>query len=67
MTGYIAPLRLALDGAALVSNWRWLAGQSGDAACGAAIKADGYGLGAVAVMQRLMAAGCRDFFVSNWG
>ena len=67
MTGYIAPLRLALDGAALVSNWRWLAGQSGGAACGAAIKADGYGLGAAAVMQRLMAAGCRDFFVSNWG
>jgi alanine racemase len=67
MHGYIAPLRLRLDGDALVSNWRWLAGKSGSAACGAAIKADGYGVGAAEVMRRLMAAGCRDFFVSNWG
>lgn len=67
MQAYIAPLRLRLDGDALVSNWRWLADQGGGAACGAAIKADGYGLGAVEVMRRLMAAGCRDFFVSNWG
>ncbi|MGE4323086.1 MAG: alanine racemase [Sphingobium sp.] len=62
-----SPLRLRLDGEALVSNWRWLAARGGGAACGAAIKADGYGLGAAAVMQRLAAAGCRDFFVSNWG
>lgn len=67
MQAYIAPLRLRLDGDALVSNWRWLAGQGGAPACGAAIKADAYGLGAVEVMHRLMAAGCRDFFVSNWG
>lgn len=61
-----APLRLALDGAALVSNWRWLARQSGSAACGAAVKADGYGLGAQEVVRRLGAAGCRDFFVATW-
>lgn len=61
-----APLRLALDGAALVSNWRWLARQSGSAACGAAVKADGYGLGAAEVVRRLAAAGCRDFFVATW-
>lgn len=67
MQAYIAPLRLRLDGDALVSNWRWLAEQGGAPACGAAIKADAYGLGAVEVMRRLMAAGCRDFFVSNWG
>ncbi|HUD93530.1 alanine racemase [Sphingobium sp.] len=67
MHGYIAPLRLRLDGAALVSNWRWLSAMSGHAACGAAIKANGYGLGAVEVMKRLINAGCRDFFVSNWG
>lgn len=65
MTG-TAPLRLALDGAALVANWRWLAAQSGKAACGAAIKADGYGLGARPVLERLAAAGCRDFFVTTW-
>lgn len=66
MTSLPAPLRLRLDSAALVDNWRWLAKASGEAACGAAVKADGYGLGAVAVVERLAAAGCRDFFVSNW-
>ncbi|MEK6638254.1 MAG: alanine racemase, partial [Pseudomonadota bacterium] len=61
------PLRLRLDSNALVENWRWLAGMSGAASCGAAIKADGYGLGARAVFDRLVAAGCRDFFVATWG
>ncbi|MBX3561439.1 MAG: alanine racemase [Sphingomonas sp.] len=60
------PLRLILDGDALVANWRWLARQSGAAACGAAVKADGYGLGAREVAAGLAAAGCRDFFVSTW-
>ncbi len=59
-------LRLRLDGDALVANWRWLAKQSGRAACGAAIKANGYGLGAHDVMARLAKAGCRDFFVATW-
>lgn len=66
MKDFTAPLRLRLDGAALVDNWRWLNAQAGGAACGAAVKADGYGLGAVEVMRRLMQAGCRDIFVSNW-
>jgi alanine racemase len=61
-----APLRLALDSAALVSNWQTLARMSGRAACGAAVKADGYGLGARGVAERLAAAGCRDFFVAVW-
>lgn len=61
-----APLRLRLDAAALVANWRYLDRLSGPAACGAAVKADGYGLGAAEVAQRLAAAGARDFFVSNW-
>lgn len=61
-----APLRLRIDGDALVSNWRWLKAQSGAAACGAAVKADGYGLGARAVVARLAKAGCRDFFVATW-
>lgn len=60
------PLRLRLDGDALASNWRWLAQASGGAACGAAVKADGYGLGAKGVVERLAAAGCRDFFVATW-
>lgn len=61
-----APLRLRRDADALVANWRALARLSGTAACGAAIKADGYGLGAVWVAKTLAAAGCRDFFVATW-
>lgn len=61
-----SPLRLRLSSEALVANWRWLARQSGAAACGAALKADGYGLGAREVMRRLAAAGCCDFFVATW-
>lgn len=61
-----SPLRLRLDSDALVANWRWLAAQSGAAACGAAVKADGYGLGARDVVRHLAAAGCRDFFVATW-
>ena len=60
------PLRLTLDGEALVSNWRWLAKKSGAAECGAAVKADGYGLGAREVVKRLQAADCRHFFVATW-
>ncbi|MBA3896336.1 MAG: alanine racemase [Sphingomonadaceae bacterium] len=61
-----APLRLRLDGDALAANWRRLAKMSGGAACGAAVKADGYGLGARAVVERLVREGCRDFFVATW-
>lgn len=61
-----APLALALDSAALKANWAWLAARSGAARCGAAIKANGYGLGSAQVMRHLKAAGCRDFFVATW-
>ncbi len=66
MTPASSPLRLDLDGAALVANWRWFAAQGGGAACGAAVKADGYGLGARGVVARLAAAGCRHFYVATW-
>ena len=59
------PLRLRLDRAALQANWRWLAATAGTA-CGAAVKADGYGLGAGPVAAALHEAGCRDFFVATW-
>jgi len=58
-------LRLRLDSLALQNNWRWLQRAAGVAA-GAAVKADGYGLGAIEVTRLLAAAGCRDFFVSTW-
>ena len=61
-----SPVRLRLDGDALVANWRALAKLSGGAATGAAVKADGYGLGAREVVTRLRDAGCRDFFVAHW-
>ena len=61
-----SPCRLSLDADALVHNWRLLARMSGRAACGAAVKADAYGLGASEVVRRLAAAGCRDFFVATW-
>lgn len=59
------PLRLRLDIAALQSNWKWLSRFSG-VATGAAVKADGYGLGAREAVKHLGEAGCRDFFVSTW-
>jgi alanine racemase len=61
-----SPLRLLLDGEALVENWRWLRRQSAGADCGAAVKADGYGLGAREIVIRLANEGCRDFFVATW-
>ncbi|MFZ4688964.1 MAG: alanine racemase [Polymorphobacter sp.] len=58
--------RLTIDTAALVANWQAFARAGGNAACGAAVKADGYGLGARAVADALVAAGCRDLFVAHW-
>ncbi|KAB7647887.1 alanine racemase [Polymorphobacter fuscus] len=58
--------RLHVDTAAIVANWRRFAVASGPADCGAAIKADGYGLGARPVLAALAAAGCRDAFVAHW-
>jgi alanine racemase len=59
------PLRLTLDRSALQSNWRWLQDRAGVPAA-AAIKADGYGLGARPTADALLEAGCRNFFVSTW-
>lgn len=61
-----APLRLRIDRDALMSNWQALDRLSGAATCGAAVKANGYGLGAIQVAETLAGAGCRDFFVANW-
>lgn len=62
----MANLRLTLDTVALVANWHALAALSGVAA-GAAVKADGYGLGAQRIVDALAPAGARDFFVASWG
>ncbi len=59
------PLRLTIDRSAIQANWRWLQDHSGVPA-GAAIKADGYGLGARETAEALIEAGCANFFVSTW-
>ena len=59
------PLRLTVDRSAIRANWRWLANRAG-APAGAAVKADGYGLGARQTVDALLEVGCRDFFVSTW-
>jgi len=59
------PLRLRLDRDALQHNWQWLQARAGVPA-GAAIKADGYGIGARETMRTLYDAGCRTFFVSTY-
>jgi alanine racemase len=59
-------LRLDLDAEALTHNWRALDRLSGAARAGAAVKADGYGLGVGNVVPVLAQAGARDFFVAHW-
>jgi len=59
------PLRLTIDRSAIQSNWRWLQDRA-EVPAGAAVKADGYGLGARQATDALIEAGCRDFFVSTW-
>ncbi|HVR91884.1 MAG TPA: alanine racemase [Novosphingobium sp.] len=61
-----AALRLGIDREALTANWCALAKMSGAARAGAAVKADGYGLGARQVVPILRDAGCADFFVAHW-
>ncbi len=58
------PLRLAINREALIANWRALDRLSGKARAGAAVKADGYGVGARLVVETLARAACRDFFVA---
>lgn len=58
-------LRLQLDSAALLANWRWFGARAG-VPMAAAVKADGYGLGAREVVARLRSAGCTTFCVSSW-
>lgn len=62
-----AHARLTIDTRALAANWQRFAAASGPAVCGAAIKADGYGLGARTTLDTLYAYGAREFFVAHWG
>ncbi|MFO1189924.1 MAG: alanine racemase [Alphaproteobacteria bacterium] len=55
---------LTIDLAALAANYRLLAGMAPGAECGAAVKADAYGIGMAEAAPALAAAGCRHFFVA---
>ena len=59
-------LHLHCDRDALAANWRALDRLSGAADAGAAVKADGYGLGVDIVVPTLRNAGCRAFYVAHW-
>jgi alanine racemase len=56
---------LTIDLGAIVDNYRLLKARLGATVCGAAIKADAYGLGMAAVAPALWTAGCRDYFVAT--
>lgn len=57
--------RLTLDLDALSANFQRLSALAPTATCGAAVKADCYGIGLEAPVQRLWKEGCRDFFVAT--
>ena len=56
---------LTIDLDAIAENYRRLRGRLARAECGAAVKADAYGLGAGHVGPALARAGCRHFFVAH--
>lgn len=59
-----SPGLLTIDVGALARNWQAANDASGAAAASAVVKADGYGLGVVPVVEALYQAGCRTFFVA---
>lgn len=56
---------LTIDLGAIAANYRLLQQMAEPALCGAAVKADAYGLGAAMVVPMLHRAGCRHFFVAT--
>jgi alanine racemase len=56
---------LTIDLDALAANYRLLRDRAAPAECAAAVKANGYGLGADKVVLALVEAGCRTFFVAT--
>lgn len=60
----LAAATLAIDLAALKSNYAMFQKAAAPAACGAAVKANAYGLGMLPVASALWEAGCRTFFVA---
>jgi alanine racemase len=67
MTPESAPGRLTIDLGALAGNWRTLAKRAAPGRCGAAVKANAYGIGLEQAAPALWAAGARVFFVAHVG
>ncbi len=56
---------ITVDLDVIAANWRALGALVTPAECGAVVKADAYGLGAIKVIPALARAGCRTFFVAT--
>lgn len=56
---------LTVDIGAILANYRLLRDLVAPGLCGAAVKADAYGLGAAQIVPHLQAAGCAHFFVAT--
>ena len=63
----VATSRLTIDLGSIVRNWKLLGLFTPDAATGAAVKANAYGMGLEPVTAALDSAGCRHFFVATPG
>ncbi|MEZ5791320.1 MAG: alanine racemase [Nitratireductor sp.] len=63
----VATSRLTIDLGAIVRNWKLLGSFAPNAATGAAVKANAYGMGLEPVTAALDSAGCRHFFVATPG
>lgn len=63
----LSSARLTIDLDAIAANYRLLRKKAAPATCAAVVKADAYGLGAIPVTRRLLAEGCRHFFVAHPG
>jgi alanine racemase len=57
--------RLRVEHAAIVENWRFFKKRAPNAAVAAVVKADAYGLGAIAASRALAQAGARAFFTAT--
>ena len=56
---------LTIDLEALAFNWRLLRNRAGGADCAAVVKANAYGIGIEMAVPKLLAAGCRTFYVAH--
>ena len=56
---------LTIDLTAIKNNWQLLNKKLDTTACGAVIKANAYGLGAIPVARVLVDAGCKTFFIAT--